>query len=225
MKLRPKGFTLVELLVVIGIIALLISILLPSLNKARMAAKEVACMSNLRQLGLSFHMYAMNNHGTLPEAFYYNNPGGWNEGWAHRLFPLLKSVKVFTCPTDPEEIWSSQLGDFLMGYGMNYSILGSGLPSPHASPGRVSMKLTQIKSSTELILAGDSARPPGGDPVYTSVIQWDYPLGSYLSMRHRGGMNVLLADGHVEWHDTGKYLWYFNNLDNRHRWMACNENH
>lgn len=60
------AFTLVELLVVIGIIALLMSILLPALNKARRSSREVQCMSNLRQFGLGFQMYANDSKGVMP---------------------------------------------------------------------------------------------------------------------------------------------------------------
>jgi prepilin-type N-terminal cleavage/methylation domain-containing protein/prepilin-type processing-associated H-X9-DG protein len=63
---KAAGFTLVELLVVIGIIALLISILLPTLNKARQAGQRIACLGNLRQIGQFVHMYANANKQQVP---------------------------------------------------------------------------------------------------------------------------------------------------------------
>jgi prepilin-type N-terminal cleavage/methylation domain-containing protein/prepilin-type processing-associated H-X9-DG protein len=87
MKRRNRtGFTLVELLVVIGIIALLISILLPSLNRARETANRVKCGNNLRQIGLALKLYANENRGAFPRAAY--QPGTtvtptWGTGYGH----------------------------------------------------------------------------------------------------------------------------------------------
>jgi prepilin-type N-terminal cleavage/methylation domain-containing protein/prepilin-type processing-associated H-X9-DG protein len=71
---RRGAFTLVELLVVIGIIALLISILLPALNRAKRAANSIKCMSNMRQIGMGMQMYMADHDGMYPVSLYFWSP-------------------------------------------------------------------------------------------------------------------------------------------------------
>lgn len=114
---RRKAFTLVELLVVIGIIAVLVAILLPSLQKARDAAKLTACLSNVRQFGTAIHMYANDHRGVWPR-YYAPAPGGWTDhvlttsfAWGNDgatyplgrygiglLYPYLRQRNVYFCP-------------------------------------------------------------------------------------------------------------------------------
>jgi prepilin-type N-terminal cleavage/methylation domain-containing protein/prepilin-type processing-associated H-X9-DG protein len=111
---RRSGFTLVELLVVIGIIALLISILLPSLNKAREAANKVACGSNLRQVGLAYVQYANLYKGQVPLGTMFNLPHSnrrvWRAAGSYRynhpkqfgllyVERLLGDGRILYCPT------------------------------------------------------------------------------------------------------------------------------
>ena len=71
-----RAFTLVELLVVIGIIALLISILLPALSKARQSSNVIACASNIRQLMMSFRLFAQDHNGSLPGGYVGRDQAG-----------------------------------------------------------------------------------------------------------------------------------------------------
>jgi prepilin-type N-terminal cleavage/methylation domain-containing protein/prepilin-type processing-associated H-X9-DG protein len=88
---RKAAFTLVELLVVIGIIALLVAILLPALTKARVAANRVACASNLRQIGIAYGMYINENSGWGPTIVYINQQPGrtFDSDWRYLLSPFL----------------------------------------------------------------------------------------------------------------------------------------
>ncbi len=101
---HKNAFTLVELLVVIGIIAVLLGILLPTINRARAAANRVACRSNMKQLGAAFTMYLNDSRGKLPRinTLPSDPPPADNPPTAPELFgPYLgNNAQVWRCPND-----------------------------------------------------------------------------------------------------------------------------
>jgi prepilin-type N-terminal cleavage/methylation domain-containing protein len=117
---KTRGFTLVELLVVIGIITVLIAILLPSLNVARESAQKVNCASNLRQLALMTQEYALENHDYIPVGRASNNlfvnywfvdnsdTGGGSFYMFGSLYgaSLMPNGKIAYCPSQTEPTWS-----------------------------------------------------------------------------------------------------------------------
>src|ERR1700683_3601388 len=110
---QRHGFTLVELLVVIGIIALLIAILLPALAKARKAAQAAACLSHLKSIGETWTIYLDEGKGQLPVYQWQTIPSGmsatnfpqfaWDNGWVGLLGQLKTNINTMLCPvaTDP----------------------------------------------------------------------------------------------------------------------------
>jgi prepilin-type N-terminal cleavage/methylation domain-containing protein/prepilin-type processing-associated H-X9-DG protein len=93
-QVRRGGFTLVELLVVIGIIALLISILLPALSKAQKQARTIQCMSNLRQLSIAFIQYTQEQKGRNPAYFSTCNPVTMDSSWPGLIAKYLPTLRV-----------------------------------------------------------------------------------------------------------------------------------
>ncbi len=99
-----RGFTLVEVLATIGIIALLAALLFPALATARERSRQTACLSNLRQIGVAVSQYVSDNdeqHFTFPTGFL--NGVSVNKGWAGRIFPYLKVPEILHCPSDATE--------------------------------------------------------------------------------------------------------------------------
>jgi len=92
-----SGFTLIELLVVIAIIAILAAILFPVFAKVREKARQTACLSNVKQLGLAFMQYEQDFDESPPNT---TNLYGYGPGWAGQIYPYVKSAAVFRCPSD-----------------------------------------------------------------------------------------------------------------------------
>lgn len=143
MSNKRTAFTLVELLVVIGIIAILIAMLLPALNAAREAAKLTQCMSNMRQLGLATHLYLNDTKGYLPPVRSYvqgnqNPPNPVVDPLVCQYLTALylkENPMVWRCPSDSmfradgagprapvPRMWQNDLVDTYYSYAMNQTL-------------------------------------------------------------------------------------------------------
>ena len=191
---RPKGFTLVELLIVIGIIALLISILLPALAKARSAAQEAVCMSNLRQWGIGYAMYTDQNHGSLP-----SDGAGGNSTDPIGVSPVDSNGVAFgtapNLPINSNGLWFNAIPP-LVGQkayiNMLYDDIGGLTAMPHANSHSVFVCPTSgdptTQTGTEKIINGSYFALSGynADPTFAiphGPTNKGLPTGSYTQWK------------------------------------------
>jgi len=119
-----RAFTLIELLVVIAIIAILAAILFPVFAQARAKARQTACLSNARQIGLGVTMYTQDYDETFPQG---SNGTVYPAGWAGQVYPYIKNAGAFSCPDDPTPTKAGKFSNTLIpvSFAMNVN-LGNG---------------------------------------------------------------------------------------------------
>lgn len=207
-----RGFTLIEVLVVVAILALLISILLPSLHSARAQARGAVCLSNLKQVGTGLAMYVLQSRDVYPMhsslASQTTALGRPRTRWPDYLHRHMRSEEVYECPSmtatqreDFAKQWAHNPTKHFGGYGYNFqylgnsrhwedvSQLGAGVPREWNRP--FFARQAEIRHPATTVAIGDTAGSKNGNPDHrpgeggAAVYAIDPPLGS-LALGSKG---------------------------------------
>jgi prepilin-type processing-associated H-X9-DG protein/prepilin-type N-terminal cleavage/methylation domain-containing protein len=192
---RRGAFTLVELLVVIGIIAILIAVLLPAVNRARQQGNSTACKSNMRQIAMAGFMFANEHDGWLVKPWFNDKPNprstedwgfrGPQWGWTYVLNRTIKNKEVFDCPsarpTQLRGLWTTagtagltdhhEADDIPSAYRIN--------SSEYPAFGEDSVKITKFKNAGKAILFIEGSpkdariQPNAADEPWGHIATWE----------------------------------------------------
>jgi prepilin-type N-terminal cleavage/methylation domain-containing protein/prepilin-type processing-associated H-X9-DG protein len=208
---QKRGFTLIELLVVIAIIAILAAILFPVFAKAREQARKTSCLSNLKQLGLGFMMYAQDYDETLPGVRFGNGAGqswpwavwpgtyDWTGVFTFAMQPYIKNRAILQCPSATEnDRWSGANGlsycysEYFYNTDQGWTKLAKVGNAPEGVA-KVSMLSECFSSGIYMDWEGDGPTLDGG--VVDGLNRIRYHTWNPWQPNH-DGTNITYADGH-----------------------------
>ncbi len=204
--MKSKAFTLIELLVVISIIAILMAILMPALNRVREHGKCTVFLNNIKQMALAWNLYAddydgkivnANTHADQEDAWVRWEPGMDMEDRIRNikegaLFPYVPNIKLYKCPAGVRgEVCTYAIPDYMNGH--------DAIPDYTPDP---LINRNKIRNSAQQIVFLDEGRlTPSSFTIPHYVEEW----WDQITARHGDGTNFSFSDGHSEywkWDDT-----------------------
>lgn len=196
---KRAGFTLIELLVVIAIIAILASILFPVFSRARGKARQAACMSNMKQIGLAIISYASDYDNCTPcwDTNELANPASGHNTWDAVIMPYMKNTQILVCPDNQFNGQSVTLssGGTQSGPKRGYAIARYAANIDQDAPPNPTLTVLLIEKGAYLPGTKDDAP---AEFCQQAGYSKTYGTGG-TEYRHNGGNNFCYLDGHAKW--------------------------